>query len=177
MNGTVNRRHLLAGLLAVALTGGCTPLPRMESAPAPIAPAKPSVVANLLAFQDRLNRSTPADLVKLYTGLNAIPNQTRRDCESVELALLLAQPGFTMRDDADAVRILQEMEGRLSEGATLLPFVRWLRASLQERVKLAASLDETNARLRDEKKRADACNDKLQAIRKMEDSLIERNHH
>lgn len=162
------KHAVLAGLLALA--GGCTLMPRVVSAP-------PETPAELLAFQDRLNRSNPAELVKQYNALNAIPEQSRNDGQTIELALLLSQPGLPMRDDEAALRLLQNREGRLGFNAGLAPFVHWLRASLQERVRLAGAAQDATDQLRDEKKRADACSDKLQAIRKMEDSLIERNRH
>lgn len=162
------KQVVLVGLLALA--GGCAPMPRVVSAP----PATPT---ELFAFQDRLNRAAPAELAKQYNALNAIPAQSRNDGQVLELALLLSQPGFAMRNDATALQLLQEREARLPSDSTLAPFVRWLRNALQERVRLAASADDAATQLRDEKKRADACNDKLQAIRKMEDSLIERNRH
>jgi hypothetical protein len=165
----ISIKHVaLVGLLALA--GGCTPMPRIVSAPQ----ATPT---ELLAFQDRLNRAAPTELTKQYNALNAIPAQSRNDGQVLELALLLSQPGFPMRNDAAALQLLQDREARKPSDSTLVPFVRWLRAALQERVRLAASAEDAASQLRDEKKRADACNDKLQAIRKMEDSLIERNQH
>lgn len=169
MKRILNKHVVLIGLLALA--GGCAPLPLVVSSP-------PATPAELLAFQDKINRSAPADLIKQYNALNALPAQSRNDGQVLELALLLSQPGFPLRNDTAALQLLQNREARLpNDASALAPFVHWLRASLQERVRLAASVDDTTNQLRDEKKRADACNDKLQAIRKMEDSLIERNQH
>lgn len=152
------------------LLAGCAPMARVMS-------ATTATPTGLLAFQDHLNRTAPADLVKQYNALNAIPEPSRNDGEVIEIALLLSQPGLSMRNDATALRLLQDREAHLAADAQLAPFVHWLRASLQERIRLAGNAEDTAEQLRDEKKRADACSDKLQAIRKMEDSLIERNRH
>lgn len=170
MKRIIDKRIAIAGLMVLALSAGCASMPG-------ILPGQGMTPEELLAFQDKLNHAAPGELAKQYNGLNAIPEQTRSDSDTLKLALLLSQPGFPSHNDAAALRLLQDHEPQLLGHARLAPFVRWLRSSLQERVRLADSAEDTAAQLRDEKKRGDACNDKLQAIRKMEDSLIDHNRH
>jgi hypothetical protein len=172
MKRVPKRLYLFVGLFCLTLAGGCSHLAKTG-----MALSEPTAIADLLAFQNRLTRSSPAELAKQYTILTAAPEQVRSESDSLKLALLLSQPGFSLRNDAAALKLLQERERRLLPDSELASFIRWYRASLQERVKLAASVDEVNTQIGEEKKRADSCNDKLQALRKMEDSLIERNKH
>jgi hypothetical protein len=174
MKPILRRLNLYGGLLCLALVGGCSHLAKLDMA---VGPAKSTAFADLLAFQARLARSNPSELTKQYNALNAAPEQSRSEADSLKLALLLSQPGFSLRNDGAALKLLQERERRLVPDSELAPFIRWYRASLQERVKLAAGADEASAQLGEEKKRADVCNDKLQALRQMEESLIERNKH
>lgn len=174
MKPILKRLNLYAGLFCLALIGGCSQLAKLDTT---LGPARSATFSDLLAFQAKLSRSNPAELTKQYNALNAVPEQSRSESDSLKLALLLSQPGFPSRNDGAALKLLQERERRLPSDSGLAPFVRWYRASLQERVKLAASADEANAQLGEEKKRADGCNDKLQALRQMEESLIERNKH
>lgn len=177
----MNPIGLATMLLTLALAAGCAPMLKTGTATRPALPSSlfpwPATLEDLMAFQDSLNRSAPADLARQYATLSAIAEQHRSDGDALKLALLLSQPGFPSRNDTAALRILQDREHRPSLDPELAPFIRWLRTSLQERARLGTSLEDMNAQLRDEKKRADTCSDKLEAIRKMEDSLIERNRH
>jgi hypothetical protein len=180
----MKKHTVLAPLLILTLiTTGCAPLsptralqPKTAQAKPP--PAKPQELEELMAFINRLDRSTPAELSREYDALMALPEQSRGDDKLLELSLLLSQPGFSLRNDATALQMLQAREQQKNhEDSGLIPLIRWLRSALQERVRLAGSAAECSAQLRDERKRADTCSDKLQAIRKMEDSLIEHNRH
>jgi hypothetical protein len=177
------KKYTLLAPLLILITTGCAPLAHIHAlqpkpAQARTPSAKPEELEALVAFMIQLNRSSPDDLVKKYDALRAIPEQDRGDEKLLELSLLLSQPGFPLRNDANALQLLQAREQQITEkDSGLAPLIHWLRTTLQERARLVGSETECSDQLHDEKKRADTCNDKLQAIRKMEDSLIERNRH
>ena len=178
----MKKNTILAPLLILVMTGCSTlsPTHTLQPKPARVSPptASPQELEQLLAFVIQLNRLKAADLAKEYEALRAIPDQERSDEKLLELSLLLSQPGFSMRNDTTALQMLQAREKQIADkDSGLMPMVHWLSTTLQERVSLAGSVTECGNQLRDEKKQADTCNDKLQAIRKMEDSLIERNRH
>ena len=174
-----------AGLLIASLLGGCQVLPP-PALPAPeperpvfiLPPALPSAADDVMELIDRFGRASPLELSKEYDALNAIPSPDRGGTSQLRLALLLSQPGLPFRDDAAALRVLQEWEKRQpAADPALKSFVRWLRSMLGERVRLAGNLEDCGNKLRDEKKRAEACKEKLDALKDMEKSLIERDKH
>lgn len=179
-----------AGLLIAALLGGCHTLPPVD-APPPVLPAPeqvrpvlvlplalPSAADDVMELIDRFGRASPAELSKEYDILIAIPDPDRGGTSLLRLALLLSQSGLPFRDDAAAVRVLQEWEKRQpAADPALKSFVHWLRGMLGERIRLAGNMEECGNKLRDEKKRAETCKDKLDAIKDMEKSLIERDKH
>jgi hypothetical protein len=176
------------GVLYVALLAGCVSSQAMPPpAPAPLPPPQPpqppqvaqlplsSAADDVMEMLGRFGGASPAELAREYDALAAIPEPNRGGASQLRLALLLAQPGLPFRDDAAALRVLQEWERRQpAADPALKSFVHWQKSMLTERNRLAAALDESSAKLREEKKRADACKDKLEAIKEMEKSLIER---
>mgnify|MGYP000860831361 CR=1 FL=1 len=181
---------LLPAMMAALLLGGCAilpapealtpsepqpePPPQIQTAP-PALPVVTSAADDVMELLDRIGRASPGELAREYDALSAIPEPDRAGGSMVRLALLLSQPGLPFRDDAAALRVLQEWEKRQPEAdLALKSFVRWLRGMLTERNRLAGNLEEAGARARDEKKRAEACKDKLEAIKDMEKSLLER---
>lgn len=178
---------LLPVALAALQLGGCTFLPAKVSVPevlkppepAPqiqvVSPTLPSAADDVMELLDRVSRASPGELAREYDALAAIPDPDRGGSSMLRLALLLSQPGLPFRDDAAALRVLQEWEKRQpAADPALKAFVRWLRGMLTERNRLAGNLEEAGVRARDEKKRAEACKDKLEAIKDMERSLLER---
>lgn len=170
-----------SGMLALLLSGcAVVPVPVAPKLPETpqvriAAPVLPSVADDVMELLDRIGRATPAELAKEYDALTAIPERDRVSSSQLRLALLLSQPGLSFRDDAAALRVLQEWERRQPAAhPSSKSFVRWLRGMLMERNRLAGSLEEAVVRARDEKKRADVCKDKLEAIKDMEKSLLER---
>lgn len=183
MRGSLPGHALLAMLSAVIMAGCGT----MRSSDSPsggvfedptMEAAARGAIDELFALLDRFSRASPGELAREYESLAAMPEQKRGGDVRVRLALLLSQPGLPFRDDAAASRVLQEWESRQALAPPALKaFVHWLRAMLSERAKLAGGLEDAGARLREEKKRTDLCKDKLEAIKNMERSLIERDKH
>lgn len=171
----------LACLVAVFLSG-CVGMQSMNPPPdgagVDSVGAPPNPTDELLALLDRIGRASPGELLREYETLAAAPEPVRGGNGQLRLALLLSQPGLPFRDDAAALRVLQAWEnGQVHADPALKTFVHWLRAMLGERAKLAGGLEEAGAKLRDEKKRSEVCKDKLEAIKNMERSLIERDKH
>ncbi len=179
VSGSVGLACLLAALL-----GGCQVVPPKaqpagEAGAESMADSAPAGASDELpALLDRFSRASPGELKREYEALASLPEAKQGGDVRLRLALLLAQPGLPFRDDAAALRVLQEWEnGQTQADPAHKAFVRWLRAMLGERVRLAGSLEDAGARLREEKKRAEVCKDKLEAIKSMERSLIERDRH
>lgn len=175
-------KRLIPALLALVAMAGCDSLPVAQPSPGGPSDVRefpavtPSPTEDLLAVLDLLAGASPAELAREYDALAAVPEPNRSTGSLLRLALLQAQPGLPFRDDASALRSLQEWERRQAADGPAEPraFVRWLKASLAERLRLAGAVDESVTRLRDERRRAEQYREKLEAIRAMEKSLIER---
>jgi hypothetical protein len=177
-----------SNVLAVMLLVGCAGLDKPDSATAPVpakprplpqtqevVPVPPSAADEVMAWLDRIGGATPAELVREYDTLAALPEPDHGGAGQMRLALLLAQPGLPFRDDAAALRLLGEWEKRQAAADPALKgFVSWFRSILVERGRIAGQLEDSGARMREERKRAEACKEKLEAIKDMEKSLLER---
>lgn len=143
----------------------------------------PLAAESLLAYRSRISRLTSADLSQEY---DAIPTAPDTDgTRELRLVLLLSAPAAPFRDDRAALRLLQEWEKTqlelevwpdtpLGQSMPLRDLTHWLSLTLREHIRLQAALDASQAKVRDESKRTDLCQDKLDAIRNMEKSLLER---
>lgn len=171
-------------MLLFAVLAGCAEVPPVLPLPEPkpalpiLLPALPGAADDVLELLGRFGRASPVDLVREYESLAAIHDENRGGASLLSLSVLLSQPGLPFRDDAAALRVLQQWEkSQPAADPALKSFVHWLRAMLAERIRLAGSLEEAGSRLREERKRAEACKEKLEAIKNMERSLLERDKH
>lgn len=165
--------------LMLELLAGCGALPRQtasgEKQATPVPVAVPSPVEDLAGFIEHMARTPPGEQARVLDALKALPEGQRDGPTSLRLALLLGQPGMPFRDDGAARKLIQDWLAREPEADSgLRAFALWYRAQLVERGRLGTGLEEVSLRAREEKRRADACQDKLEALKKMEKSLIER---
>ncbi len=136
----------------------------------PLAPA-----ARWLAYHEYLARLTPRELLLEHSRATALLEGERRGDTPPRLAALLAIPDAPFRDDAAAERMLREwLTISPQTDAALSVLVAWQVARLGERARLAAAVDDGVRRLRDERRRAESCREKLDAIKDMERTLLER---
>jgi hypothetical protein len=97
------------------------------------------------------------------------------DYRRVRLALLLSLPGTTFRDDAAALALLQGwVKDKRNENSSLRPLASIILSHLQELRRVDDALQSQSSRLRDEQRRADALQQKLEALLEMEMRMIER---
>jgi hypothetical protein len=174
--GRITVRVVLSVLMLGALAG-CGLQPRQPDQPGTPVPAVPTLtpVEDLAGFIEHMGRTPASELARVLEALKALPEAQRDGPTTLRLALLLGQPGLPFRDDAAARKLVQDWLFREpAADPGLLAFAHWYRAQLGERGRLAAGMDEAGLRAREEKKRADACKDKLEALKNMEKSLIER---
>lgn len=93
----------------------------------------------------------------------------------VRLAMLLSLPGTGYRDDQAALNLVQPfLNDKSYENSALRPLALVLHAQLSELKRLDESLLQQTARAREEKRRADALQQKLEALLDMEMKMLER---
>jgi hypothetical protein len=151
--------------LATALAGGCAlqePAPEdVREPPAVAVPAPPPTATdaeNLLRYYQHIRRIGPAELAREHESARHAFARSRADYNRVRLAMLLSLPGTAFADDARALELLDPLTKNPNGSLHALAFL--LAAQLQERRRLEAS--------------AQSLQQKLDALRSLERSLIER---
>ena len=161
------RRPALACLAAAALAA-CVPKPVAEKpvveapvvAPPPVQPEPPRTVSeseSLLAYYHQLRGYSGAELSREHEAVRQAYGRSRSDSNRVRYAMILALPNTPFTDDARALEMLEPMvknPGQLQALAYLMV------THLQERRRLDAN--------------AQALQQKLDALRSLERSMIER---
>jgi hypothetical protein len=89
--------------------------------------------------------------------------------------MLLSLPGTGLRDDQAALNLLQPfLSDKSYENSTLRPLALVLHAQFSEIKRLDEALQQQTAKGKEEQRRADALQQKLEAILEMEMKMIER---
>ncbi len=88
---------------------------------------------------------------------------------------LLSLPGASFRDDNTAIALLHPFtKEKDREGAELRPLAIWLYSELIELRRSEETLQQQSAKLKEEQRRSDALQQKIEAILDMEMKMIER---
>lgn len=154
-----------------------TPAEPPASAPAPPAvPQAPPAQADaalrdLLAFHDRTRQLAPQDLAVEMARLNDEPPGPRA---TLQLALLLGQT----RNNGDIVRALALLEPLLRstapEAAPWQPVARFLASRFAEQRRLEEQVERQNQQARENQRKLEQLNEKLEALKAIERNLTAR---
>lgn len=182
---------IAAVLLPLALTG-CkvapsrpavppAPVPAPAAPPAPPPPCEPRVV--------EVPGSTD-DVLRFYAGLKRRPavelrgdlEQARKDfvatgseAARIRLAMLYLNPGSPFRSDATALAMLEPyVRGDVNPSSPFRGIAQLLLAGIEEQKRFDAAAQSQAARLRDEQRRADELQRKLDALMNVERAMILR---
>ncbi len=143
-------------------------------APAQVATVQPTLQAPvneeeqqalaLLADLQRYVSDPPEDLKRELAGASAALTRTRSDANRIRVAMLLTLPAAGLPDDARALTLLEPLVGRNSNSASspLKQIAALLYAQIVERARS----------LREEQRRTAAAQEKLDALRAVERSLL-----
>jgi hypothetical protein len=173
---------LFAALLA-ALLGGCA-LPEEQPA-APVGPERgktvqppppsPRGVPELLDYYDGLRRTDAATRARENDRVKQVFAQQQSAYAAVQMALFGALPGADADQQAQALTLLEPVaRDERPRDRELQRFAALLLASLQEQKRLAEAAAGANQRAREESRRADDLQQKLDALKSIEKRLIER---
>jgi len=176
MSNTYQRWILLA--VTLATLSACASLPG-QSHPAKTGWASSLIVTSpadeLLLYFDYLRKQPAAELAKEYDKARQSLTQARTDVNRIRLALLLALPNTSFHDTAAALTLVNEsLKDTRSPSSGLHGLANLLSASLTEQQRIT---DDLSQKWKDEQKRADGLQDKVDAIKNMEKNLIRRDHH
>lgn len=121
----------------------------------------------LLLYHEYLRRLSGAELNREHEGVRQSHARSGADFTRVQLAMLLSLPAAGFRDDGRAIGLLEPL---LKEGAVsseMRALAHLLHAQISEHRRL-------EERARDEQRRAEGLQQKLEALKSIEKSLLER---
>lgn len=164
----------LLPFLLLAVLSGCAGL---RSDPTPGSGWKgPSLAANpvdeALRYYVYLGGLSGADLAREHEAVRQAFNRTHGDFARMQYALILSLPNTRLRDEGRAMKLLEGWQKDDADG--LRRFGHFLSAQLAEQKRLDETNEVLRARLKDEQKRADDANNKLDALKSIEKSLMQR---
>ena len=135
------------------------------------APALPDVTTALLTYSERVRQLGSADLAAEISAQGDPGNAPLRQ---MQLALALMHSPQAV-DTARALGLLQRVVGNTATEATpLKPLARLLAHLLMEQRRLEDGLERYSQQLRDNQRRIDQLNERLEAMRAIERSLTTR---
>ncbi len=161
---------IAALLVAVAVLAGCGAFPPRDAAPwdHSIGFLPTGDTERLLAYFEYLKRLPPGELHREYNTVRQVQAQQRDDFSRVQLALLLDLPGTGFSDQAKAIELLEPLTALEQRNASVLRLFAYYLAETMKQNKRQQD------RAREEQRRADALQQKLEALKAIERSLIER---
>jgi hypothetical protein len=176
-----------AAALAAALLAGCALLEEQPPAPvkgepaarpAPSPPAVPALVrsvADLLEYYDALRRTDAASRAREHERAKQAYNPQQGAYARVRLALFGVLPGADPEQQSQALALLEPVaRDERPQDRDLQRFAALLYAGIQEQRRAAEGAAGAAQRAREEARRADDLQQKLDALKSIEKSLIER---
>lgn len=167
-------------VLTCCLLAACAPVEkRTTRADAPwyqtLAESRQSDAERSLLFYERLRTMKAGELSReLETSRQAFEND-KSDLNRLQLALLLSFPGTSFRDDSIAIALLNPVVKDKTAGtSTLRPLATLLQTELMELRRADEASQQQAGKLKDEQRRGEALQQKLDAILDMEMKMIER---
>ncbi|WP_198970225.1 hypothetical protein [Xylophilus sp. ASV27] len=144
---------------------------RTEAPGASTTPPPPEGNVALLAYADRVRAMAPAELAQELSRLNDLQDARRAPFQDMQLVVVLGQtraPQDTLRAQALLQRLLAQQN---DEARRLQPLARLILARYGEQRRLEEMIDRQSQQLRDNQRRIDLLNERLEAVRAIERSL------
>lgn len=128
-----------------------------------------------LKFYDRIIRLKGAELSQELETARQGFEKDKSELSRVQLAMILSLPGTAIRDEHAAAHLLQPfVKDRDVQESPLRPLALLLNAQLAETRKLDEALQQQSAKTKDEQRKAEALQQKLEALLDMEMKMLER---
>jgi len=139
----------------------------------------------VLHFYDNALKLKGVELARKLESTRQEFEKDKSELNRLQLAILLSLPGTGFRDDAAALNLVQPfLNDKRHENSALRPLALMLHSQLSELrrldeqrselKRLEEALQQQTAKTREEQRRADALQQKLEAILDMEMKMIER---
>ena len=126
-------------------------------------------------FCDRIETLKASELAGELDAARQSFEKDKSELNRLQLALLLSLPGTNFRDDNAALALLNSfVKDKGKEGSMLRPLAIWLHSELLELRRSEEALQQQSAKLKEEQRRVEVLQQKLEAILDMEMKMIER---
>ena len=131
--------------------------------------------ARALRFYENALKLKGAELARELESNRHEFEKDKSELNRVRLAILLSLPGTGFRDDQAALNLVQPfLNDKRYENSVLRPLALMLHTQLSELKRLDEAVQQQAAKAKEEGRRADALQQKLEAILEMEMKMIER---
>ena len=175
----MTRPFIVSFVVLAALLAGCvaTTEPNTRSDPWYQAVVEPMQGndTRALRFYENVLKLKGAELSRELNTTRQEFDKDQSELNRVRLALLLSLPGTGYRDDQAALNLVQPFVNDKSyENSVLRPLALMLHTQLSEIKRLDETAQQQTAKAKEEQRRADALQQKLEAILDMEMKMIER---
>lgn len=164
----------LSACAVTPLPPATAPAPPMSSSAPQAAPAsvpEGEAIARLLRYADRVRALTPTELNLEIAAIGDPGGAPERQLQLALTLIHLNQPVETAR----ALGLTQRVaDSPLPESEPLKPLARLLAQRLLEQRKIEEAMDRQSAQLRDQQRRIDQLNERLEAMRAIERSINNR---
>jgi len=165
---------LAAYLSGCAIVESAQPLNVENEKKPALLTTKANEVALVLAFFQRI-RGLPADsLAAEYVLATQALAKQRSDTNRLRLALLLSLPNTAFRDDGRATSLAEETLANKAMDAELKPLALYIAAVAGEQKRQEDRYQAISQKLKEEERRAEARQQKLDALKTIEKDLINR---
>lgn len=164
-------------LLLIAILFGCETMDSPRTSRPWLAAVNPARSENdrLLDYYRRVTQLKPPDISREYENVKKAFEKQPGDSRRIQLSMLLSLPGTTFRDDTAALALLQSWtRDKRNDDSALRPLAAMMQSYLQDLRRTDDALQTQNSKLRDEQRRAEALQQKLEALLEMEMKMIER---
>lgn len=130
----------------------------------------------LLVYAMRFGNLTLDQQKKELTQVLQALNRNKKDAFiRLKAALIYSLPNSRLHDNAKAIPLLSDLQREKSLGEDVVALVDLLRDLVEERQRADENAARLNQRVRDEQHRADELQAKLDALKNIEKTLIDRN--
>lgn len=159
-------------LLAIGWVAGCGALKLQETGSEAgwLKPGQVFLVSeaeSLLLYHEYLRKLSGAALNREHEEVKRALARSNSDFSRVRLALLLSLPTASFRDDGRAVGLLEPLLAGSAAADEMQALARLLHAQISERRRI-------EERLKDEQRKTEGLQQKLDALQSIEKSLLER---
>lgn len=159
-------------LLAIGLAAGCGALKSREAGGEAgwLKPGQAFLVSeaeSLLLYHEYLRKLPGADLNREHEEVKRALARSNSDFSRMRLALLLSLPGASFRDDGRALGLLEPLLAAGAADNETRALARLLHVQISERRRV-------EERLKDEQRKTEGLQQKLDALKSIEKSLLER---